>query len=102
MNNRISLHNILKEASGVNHVYFQPPESVKIIYPCVIYQLSDEKVQHADNIKHIKHKRYMVTVIDKDPDSEIPDKIGALPLCGFDRFYTADNLNHWVYEIYHI
>jgi len=42
----------------------------------------------------------MVTVIDQDPDSEIPDKVAEMPMSLFNRFYTADNLNHDVYNVF--
>lgn len=45
-------------------------------------------------------KCYKITLIDDDPDSELPDKLETFPLCQFDRFYPADNLNHWVYNLY--
>ena len=41
-----------------------------------------------------------MTIIDKNPDSQLPDKLGELPLCRLNRVYTADNLNHYVFDIY--
>jgi hypothetical protein len=29
------------------------------------------------------------------------DKMLELPLCSFNRHYTADNLNHWALELYY-
>jgi hypothetical protein len=43
----------------------------------------------------------MITIIDANPDSDIPAKVGNLPLCKFNRHYTADNLNHDVYNVYY-
>jgi len=58
------------------------------------------KTEYADNGPY-KHKtRYQVTVIDKNPDSEIPAKVKALPLCAYSRFFVADNLNHDVFNLY--
>lgn len=45
--------------------------------------------------------RYELTVIDKNPDSDILDRVASLPMCAFERHYTADNLNHDVYNIYY-
>jgi len=42
----------------------------------------------------------MVTVIDRNPDSDLPGKVAELPMCTFNRFFTADNLNHDVYTIF--
>jgi hypothetical protein len=101
MGSRIDLHGILKIILGSDHVYFQPPELVKMEYPCIVYERYDENVQFADNSPYIQKKCYQITVIDKNPDSLIPDKVSILPLCTFFRHFTADNLNHDVYNLYY-
>lgn len=83
------------------NVYFQPPETVKMKYPCIVYELETVNTNFADNILYLYKDRYKVTVIDKDPDSEIADEISKLQYCVFDRHFTLDNLNHFVYLIYH-
>lgn len=106
MGQRIELHSVLCEllAGFTDHsekkVYFQPPETVKLSYPCIIYKLAVESPQYADNLKYLGMKRYTVTIIDRNPDSEIPDAVSLLPYCKFDRSYSADYLNHFVYELY--
>lgn len=97
---RLDLHGILVGILESEHVYFQPPPSITMQYPCIVYNRDDENVKHADNTKYSKKKRYLVTVIDRDPDSGIPDKISDLPLCLFDRFFTTDNLNHDVFKLF--
>lgn len=95
---RLQLHEILK--GFVPNVYFQPPATVKMKYPCIVYNRDNADTKFAGNLPYRYIKRYQVTVIDQDPDSEIPDKVAALPMCLFDRFFTADNLNHDVFNIY--
>lgn len=97
---RLDLQAMLIDILGTGNVYFQPPPSVQMVYPCIIYKRDDESTDFADNKPYKRKKRYLITVVDKDPDSEIPDKIGALPFCIYDRFYTADNLNHDVYKLF--
>jgi len=97
---RQQLQTLLVSILGSKNVYFQPPSNAQIKYPCIIYKRDDERVNHANNNPYNRRKRYQVTVIDPRPDSDIPDKIGALPLCAYDRFYTADNLNHDVYTLF--
>lgn len=97
---RLELHEKLVEILGSQNVYFQPPESLKISYPCIVYQLNNMKQWHADSLPYNTNKSYSVTIIDKNPDTTIPDEIAKLPLCRFDRFYTADNLNHYVFTLY--
>jgi hypothetical protein len=41
-----------------------------------------------------------VTYIDRNPVSPVPDKLADLPMSTFERFFTAGNLNHDVYNIY--
>lgn len=99
-NSREELHEVLCRILGSRYVYFQPPESLKLHYPCIVYSLSKVNTTFANNNPYLHRKRYSVTVIDEDPDSAIPDAIGALPMCTFDRPYASDNLNHYVYDLY--
>lgn len=97
---RLKIQALLEELLGSGNVYYQPPPNTKMQYPCIVYGRSYEKSQFAANNPYIVTKRYTVTVIDRNPDSEIPDKIAALPMCRFQRFFTADNLNHDVFDLY--
>lgn len=100
MLSRLNLQTILEAIPGVKKVYFQPPENIKLIYPCIIYDLNSMHPTYADSKKYLVHKSYKITVIDRDPDSTIPDKVSTLPYCSFNRYYVADNLNHYVFTIY--
>lgn len=95
---RLQLHDILK--AFTDNVYFQPPENIALEYPCIIYQRDYAETMFADDIPYNHTLRYVITVIDRDPDSDIPGKVASLPMCLFNRFFTADNLNHDVYRVY--
>lgn len=82
------------------NVYFQPPSAHIMKYPCIRYTLSKKDVRYANNQKYKNTSCYTVTIIDDDPDSELPLKVEAFPLCGFERSYSSDDLNHWVYNLY--
>lgn len=97
---RSQLQDLLKDLLGTDKVYFQPPPNVNMVYPCIVYKRDFANTEFAGNKPYKHMKRYQVTVIDPNPDSLIPDKIAALPMCVFDRFYTADNLNHDVYKLF--
>lgn len=101
MNSRLEFHLILLKLLGSNYVYFQAPASVKMQYPCIIYRRSGHNIKKANDIIYNKKTSYMVTLIDPNPDSELNDKLLNIPLCSFERHYTADNLNHDVYNIYY-
>lgn len=97
---RTELHEKFVEILGSRNVYFQPPESLKIKYPCIVYKLVAIPTRHADNMKFFGHKQYTVTIIDHDPDSELVDKMLELEFSHFDRSYPAEGLNHFVFTIY--
>lgn len=97
---RLELHALLKSIPGVKDAYFQPPGTEKMQYPCILYPLDDVLTKFADNRPYSHTTRYQVTVIDRNPESKIRDHIAALPMCTFSRFYTADGLNHFVYNLY--
>lgn len=98
---RDDLQFMLESIVGSQHVYFQPPESIKLHYPAVVYVLSNINNTPADNAVYRQETAYQLTVIDEDPDSEISKEISKLSMCRFNRFYTVDNLNHFVYTIYY-
>ena len=100
MEKRHQLQSILEAVLGSRNVYFQPPETLKMVYPCIRYERDNTLSVFANNAPYRHTKRYQVTVIDRDPDSAIPDRVAALPLCTFSRHYTADGLNHDVYSLY--
>lgn len=98
---RTDLDNILRNILDSNNVYFSPPNGIDMKYPCIIYQLIGQNIKYADDIKYRKLNRYSVTIVDEDPDSQIREKLEKLQYCSFSRFYIADYLNHWVYELYY-
>lgn len=103
MGSRLNLDNKLREILGSTNVYYQPPESVKISYPCIIYDLADIPTENADNGLYIINHRYTVTLIHRDPDNELKDLIllKLQPYCTLNKIYTADNLHHYVYDVYY-
>lgn len=101
LSQRKALNDLLKEILQSNNVYFQPPENVQMQYPCIVYERDDDSVDHADNIPYRMKLRYQVTLIDPNPDSDVIDKLRALPLCAFQRHFATSGLNHDVFVIYH-
>ncbi len=97
---RLILHEILCDILGSKQVYFQPPESVKMKYPAIVYGLDDIQNTHADDGVYLSHRKYAITVIDKDPDSVFVGKVAALPSCRYNRHFEKDNLNHDVFTLF--
>lgn len=98
---RMALHDILCEILGSRNCYFSPPASIILIYPCIIYNYTNDNDDYADNIHYRSSKRYTVTVIDQDPDSKIPGRLKELPYCSSDRNYAVDGLSHFVYTLHY-
>lgn len=101
MGSRLDLQTKLETLLGSKNVYYQPPASVRINYPAIVYSRSNIENRHADDDVYMQAYFYEVVVIDEDPDSEIIENISKLPGCRFDRHYTSDNLNHDVFTLYY-
>lgn len=70
---RTDLNAILKAICP--NVYYQPPSNIALTYPCIVYRRNGESGLYANNITYLKQPVYVVTVIDRNPDSTIPDEI---------------------------
>ena len=46
---RLDLHEILVDALGSGNVYFQPPASLKMVYPCIRYNRATADAKFANN-----------------------------------------------------
>lgn len=101
MDRREELHQILKDILGSNNVYFQPPKSVMLDYPCIVYKRSDIYSIKADNINYLNRVRYTLTLIGDNPESDLVKELLEIPMCSYDRFFTSDGLNHDVFSLYY-
>lgn len=101
MDSRFELHELLCDILGSRHVYFQPPDSVRMQYDAIVYSRSNIENRFANDLVYMQHDAYEVIAIYEDPDDDLPRKISKLPLCQFDRHYTSDNLNHDVFTLYY-
>ena len=100
MESRLTLQAVLEELLESRNVYFQPPPSVRMDYPAIVYSRKDIDSRYADDSVYKQSYSYELTVIDEDPDSEIVEKVSKLPTCKFDRHFESDNLNHDVFTLY--
>lgn len=82
------------------NVYFQPPRSYKLKYPCIVFNYNSGDTQFASNFPYIIKRRYQIVAIYKDPDNVIPKEISKIQGCTFDRDYDSDNLYHTSFNIY--
>ena len=101
MDSRPNLQTKLEQILGSRNVYFQPPESIKLNYPAIVYKRSNIQNTFADNEVYKQSYFYEIIVIDRKPDSQITKKLSKLAKIIFDRSFTYDNLNHDVFTIYY-
>ena len=102
MGSRIELQQKLEAVLGSRNVYFQPPETLKIKYPAIIYDLADIETAKANNHKYLYNKRYTITLIHNDPDTVLVENLlEAFNYVDFDRNYKTNNLNHFVFDLFY-
>jgi len=101
MASRLSLHETLCAILESRNVYFNPPESIKMNYPAIVYTIRKPDVKYANNALYKHMSSYDITLIDEDPDTVVALKLQQLPYCSFDRFFKSENLNHTTFTLYY-
>ena len=100
--NRLEFHEKLCTMLGSRNVYFQPPETVKLSYPCIVYSRNDDYVRHADNTGYMAVDCYRVQIIAKDPAFELFETFTSKwQYVRQEPPFTADNMNHHNYTVYY-
>lgn len=82
------------------NVYYNPPSSVHMNYPAIVFRRTRINNTFANNSVYRQTYSYEVTVITNDPDQGIVDKISRLPRCSYDRSFVVDNLYHTTFTLY--
>ena len=96
------MHEELIEILGLESVYYDPPASLKMSYPCIKYALSGIRSKRADDMNYNNLNRYKITIIDTDPDGDIHNRVlEHFKTCSFDTSYIADNLYHRILTLYY-
>ena len=101
MRDRMGLDAILKDIIGSDKVYFQPPEGFKLSYPCIVYEVDSIDTNYADDNPYRFSKCYLVTLMDRNPDSQYVERILNIQTCRTTRVFTSDRLYHYVFKIYY-
>lgn len=100
MKTRLELQELLEDILGSRNVYYQPPETLKIKFPAIVYEMSNFKDKYADDDIFFRKIYYTVTYISASIDMEIIDKLSRIKYCKMSRQFTNDNLYHTVYDLY--
>lgn len=97
---RLEFHDVLVNILGSSNVYFQPPENLKLNYPCIVYSINNIDTKYTNNYPYKIDVCYQVTLISRDPDDETRDKLLKLQMCRYERQFKSNDLNHDVFRIY--
>lgn len=100
MDRRLKLSEMLHDILGTDHVYYDPPETVKMKYPAIVYSRSGIDSKAADNIKYLRNDKFTLIFIRKDSDNSIIDKLLELPYCQHSSEYKTNGLYHDVFNVY--
>ena len=100
MGSRLSLHDELLKF--VPNVYFQPPSNIQMKYPCIVYNKTKRMRHFASDVIYMSQQEYQLTVIERDPDSDVADRLEKhLPHCGINQYFTVENLYHITLSLYY-
>lgn len=95
------IQNHIKE-KGVDNVYFEPPQNIKMFYPCVVFKRGVMSSRHAGNKTYKIDDAWDLTYIRFDPDDEIPHQmLEWFQMIRHTRTFVADGLHHDQFKLYY-
>lgn len=83
------------------HVYYQPPESIKLAYPCIVYGRDNFDMKYANDHIYKDMTKYTVTVMDVNPVSPLVDVLRTIPYCRMDREFTTTGIHHFIFTLFY-
>lgn len=99
---RLQLHEELLKIIGNGNCYFSPPNGFNLKYPCIVYKHENNLDEYADNMRYKGFKRYTITIITEDPDSDLSEQLlDHFYYCTLVRHFCLDNLNHFVHDLFY-
>jgi hypothetical protein len=101
MDRRWHLQAKLESILGSTNVYYQPPETIRMQYPCIVYTRRDIETIRADNRNYLSNIRYDITLISRDPDEPVLFDLIQLDKCQYDRHYVSNGLHHDTLTLYY-
>lgn len=96
---RAKLSVILHDILGSDEVHFEPPESIKMKYPAIVYTRKKFDGRRADNIRYLPIDSYEVTYIRKHAEDEVLEKLLQLENTSHSACFKSNDLYHDVFTI---
>ena len=101
MDRRHKLHEELLTL-GASKTLFQPPPSVQLTYPAIIYTRKSTYTTYADNYAYEAPTFYQVEVIDPNPDTPLVSALlNKFQMIKHVNNFKSSNLNHDVFDLYY-
>ena len=113
MSRRNELHEKFEEFLGNKNVYFNPPKSLMLQYPCIVYNRESTMVKYANDDPYLLFQPYSVTLICKSVDEGEPwytegsddalyrRFLKSFRKCSHDRHFVSDGLSHDVFKLWY-
>lgn len=109
MGSRHELHDELKALLGTTkktgneaRVYFQPPESIKLSYPCYVYHRVPNTDLRANNMVYKRFTKYALTYITYEPDDPLIDETeDHFSMCRMMNTSSSSGLNNYYYDLFY-
>jgi hypothetical protein len=91
------------ESTNTGKVYFQPPSSVQLNYPCWVVERSKVYQPKANDKTYLFRPGYKCMYMNCDePDPEVLEMISRrYERCQYQNHYVVDNVHHDVFLIYY-
>ena len=86
-----------------SNVYYNPPSSVSMNFPCFRFNENNTYSIRADNKAYLNTRRWLITYITTDEEeveTVIDKMLGYFQMCNNESVYKADNLVHIVFNLY--
>ena len=105
MDRRYDLHDelvSLGDKFGVRKVLFQPPPTVQMEYPAIVYTRKSTYTTNADNRTYKSDRFYQIQVIDPNPDTPLIDAIlNNFQMIKHVNNFKNNNLNYDMFDLYY-
>lgn len=98
------LRDILYTIHNTENVYYDPPTSIQMKFPCFRFTMNNTNVTYADNFTYLRKPRWTVTYITRDVEDIEPlikDMFDNFKYLVQETQFKAENLQHVVFNLYY-
>lgn len=102
MDRRPAFQDELETLLGSEYACYQAPDTRKMQYPAIRYELKKIDSKYANNKRYLRASGYKVVLLTWQVDDPLIYKImDTFTMCEYVSHYTVDNLHHHEFIIYY-